>query len=197
MSQFFCCNNCILLCKYQGDNIHHLCNRIKNRFKKIEFIKDLSNNNLVSPQKKYFFYKLFCKRNIFFTDIKSRYFCQINNKNGIVKTIFDNTTLKELVSNEKTINITNKLDGLFGTNIITKIKLMNKKEDKKIDIFNYLLNIDRNIHITLENILNIYNISYKKYDTISIEYTCTITFEDMIINSDLNDFLYKNVHEIL
>ena len=65
MSQFFY-NNCILICRFQGDNINHFCKKIKNRFKKIEFIKDLSGNNWISSQKKYFFLKLFSKKNLFF-----------------------------------------------------------------------------------------------------------------------------------
>ena len=121
MNQFFC-NNCILLCRHEGDTINHFCKRLKNRFKKIEFIKDLSNNNIISPQTKYFWLKLFCKHNFLFIDNKTKYFCQINNKNGVVKTIIDDSTLIDIIKNEKTINITDKLDGLFNSNIITKTK---------------------------------------------------------------------------
>lgn len=196
MSQFFF-NNCILLCRYEKDNINHMCNGIKNRFKKIEFIKDLNNNNWVSPQKKYFFLKLFRKKNFFFIDNKTKYFCQINNKNGVVKTIFDNTTLLSIVNNEKNINIQNKLDGLFGSNIVTKIKLINKTTNKSLDIFHYLLNIDRDLTITLKTILDIYNLKYTLNDQIIIEYTSCESFQDFIISSILSDYLDKNVHNIL
>lgn len=200
MSQFFC-NNCSIICRYQEDNLNHFCRRLKNRFKKIEFIKDLSNNNWISAQKKYFFLKLFWKKNIFFTDIKSRYFCQINNKNGIVKTIYDNYTLLDIVNNEKDINIQDKLDGLYGLNIVTKINILkvNKNNNKsiKLDIFPYLLNIDRNIDIPLKDILHIYNIDYKNYVHIVIEYTCGETFQDFMIFADLIEYLDKSVHNIL
>jgi hypothetical protein len=200
MSQFFC-NKCFIICSYQGDNINHFCRRIKNRFKKIEFIKDLSNNNFISSQTKYFFIKLFWKKNIFFTDNKSKYFCQINNKNGIAKTIIDESTLLDIVKREKDINIQNKLDGLFGLNIVTKLNIININENtnktNKIDIFHYLLNIDRNIEITLKEILNIYDIDYKNYVHIVIEYTCGETFKDFLIFADLADYLNKNVHDLL
>jgi hypothetical protein len=199
MSQFFC-NNCFILCRYQGDNINHLCRRLKNRFKKIEYIKDMSGNNWISPQKKYFWLKLL-KKNIFFTDNKTKYFCQINNKHGVVKTIIDDITLLEIVEKEKDIDIQDKLDGLFGLNIVTKINIIqldnNTNKTNKIDIFNYLLNIDRNIKITLKDILNIYNIDYKNYIHIVIEYTCCETFKDFMIFADLIDYLDKDVHAIL
>ena len=198
MSQFFC-NNCFIICRYQEDNFNHFCKRFQNRFKKIEYIKDLSNNNLISSQKKYFLLKLFWKRNIFFTDRKTKYFCQINNKNGVVKTIIDNSSLLEIVNTEKDIDIQNKLDGLYGSNIVTKINIikLNKNKNNKIDIFNYLLNIDRNIEITLKEILDIYNIDYKNYIHIVIEYTCGETFKDFMIFADLVDYLNKSVHSIL
>lgn len=165
MSQFFC-NNCFIICRYHEDNLNHFCKRFRNRFKKIEYIKDLSGNNWILPQKKYFFLKLL-KKNIFFTDNKTKYFCQINNKNGIVKTIIDNSTLSDIVKQEKDINIQDKFDGLFGFNIITKINIIdinkNKNKSNKIDLFYYLLNIDRMIKITLKEILDIYNIDYKNY----------------------------------
>jgi len=200
MSQFFC-NNCSIICRYQEDNLNHFCRRFRNRFKKIEYIKDLSGTNWISSQKKYFFLKLFWKKNIFFADNKTKYFCQINNKNGIVKTIIDDSTLSDIVKREKDINIQDKFDGLFGFNIVTKINIIdiNKHTNKsnKLDIFNYLLNIDRNIKITLKDILNIYNINYKNYIHIVIEYTCGETFKDFIIFADLADYLNKSVHAIL
>ena len=200
MSQFFC-NNCSIICRYQEDNLNHFCRRFQNRFKKIEYIKDLSGTNWISPQKKYFFLKLFWKKNIFFADNKTKYFCQINNKNGIVKTIIDDSTLSDIVKREKDINIQDKFDGLFGFNIVTKINIIdiNKHTNKsnKLDIFHYLLNIDRNIKITLKDILNIYNINYKNYIHIVIEYTCGETFKDFIIFADLADYLNKSVHAIL
>jgi len=201
MSQFFC-NNCFIICRYQEDNLTHFCKRFQNRFKKIENIKDLSGNSWISPQKKYFFLKLFWKKNIFFTDKKTKYFCQINNKNGIVKTIYDNTTLLEIVNNEKDINIQDKLDGIYNSsNIVTKINLIkvskHKTKSTKIDIFPYLLNIDRNIEITLRDILKIYNVDYKNYMHIVIEYTCCETFKDFMIFADLADYLNKSVHELL
>lgn len=196
MNQFFC-NNCILLCRHEGDTINHFCKRLKNRFKKIEFIKDLSNNNIISPQTKYFWLKLFCKHNFLFIDNKTKYFCQINNKNGVVKTIIDDSTLIDIIKNEKTINITDKLDGLFNSNIITKINIVNFKTNKSVDIFHLLLNIDRNIEITLKEIMQIYNIEYKNYDKIVIDYTSAETFEDMLICDNLTDYLDKNVHSIL
>jgi len=52
------------------------------------------------------------------------------------------------------------------------------------------------IKITLKDILNIYNIDYKKYIHIVIEYTCGETFKDFIIFADLVDYLDKNIHEI-
>lgn len=199
MNQFFC-NNCFILCRYQEDNLNHFCKRFKNRFKKIEYIKDLSGYNWISPQKKYFFFKLFGKKNIF-TDKKTKYFCQINNKNGVVKTIINDSTLKDIVSNEKNINIQNKLDGLYNTNIITKINIIkvntHNHKSTKLDIFPYLLNIDRNIDITLKDIFKIYNINYNKYEHIVIEYTCCETFKDFMIFADLIDYLNKNVHELL
>lgn len=200
MSQFFC-NNCFIICRYQEDNLNHFCKRFKNRFKKVEYIKDLSGNNWISPQNKYFFLKLFWKKNIFFTDKKSRYFCQINNKNGVVKTIIDNYTLLDIVNSEKNINIQDKFDGLFGSNIVTKINIIkvNKHNNKstKIDVFQYLLNIDRNIIITLKDILSIYNIDYRNYIHIVIEYTCCDTFKDFMIFADLADYLNKSVHDLL
>lgn len=196
MSQFFC-NNCFIICRYQEDNLNHFCKRFRNRFKKIEYIKDLSGNNWISPQKKYFWLKLLWKRNFLFSNDKTKYFCQINNKNGIVKTIINDTTLLEIVKREKDINIQDKFDGLFGFNIVTKINIIGNRKYKKIDIFHYLLNIDRNIKITLKDILNIYNIDYKKYIHIVIEYTCTETFKDFMIFADLVDYLDKNIHNIL
>ena len=200
MSQFFC-NNCFIICRYQEDNLNHFCKRFKKRFKKVEYIKDLSGNNWISSQKKYFFLKLFWKKNIFFTDKKSKYFCQINNKNGVVKTIIDNSTLLDIVNNEKDINIQDKLDGLYNSNIITKINILkvNKHNNKstKIDVFLYLLNIDINITITLKDILSIYNIDYINYVHIVIEYTCCETFKDFMIFADLVDYLNKSVHDLL
>lgn len=201
MSQFFC-NNCFILCRYQEDNLNHFCKRFKNRFKKIEYIKDLSGSNWISPQKKYFFFKLFGKKNIF-TDKKTKYFCQINNKNGVVKTIINDSTLRDIVNNEKNINIQDKFDALFGSNIITKINIIkvnnhnNNNKSTKLDIFPYLLNIDRNIDITLKDILLIYNINYKNFIHIVIEYTCCETFKDFIIFADLAEYLNKRVHDIL
>lgn len=197
MNQFFC-NTCCIICRHQGDNINHFCRRLQNKFKKIEFIKDLSGTSFISAQKKYFFSKLFWKKNIFFTDNKTTYFCQINNKNGIVKTIINNSTLIDIINKEKEINIQDKLDGLFGSNIITKINIINIGPiAKKIDIFHYLLNIDRNIIITLKDILDIYKINYKLYIYIVIEYTCGETFNDFMICGDLIEYLDKNVHELL
>lgn len=198
MSQFFC-TNCSIICRYQEDNLNHFCRRLRNRFKKIEYIRDLSGNNWISPQTKYFFLKLFWKKNIFFTDKKTKYFCQINNKNGVVKTIVDNSTILDIVNNEKDINIQNKLDGLYGSNIITKINIfkINNNKTNHINIFPYILNIDRNIEITLKDIFSIYNIDYKNYVHITIEYTCCETFKDIIIFADLADYLNKSVHDIL
>jgi hypothetical protein len=195
MSQFFY-NNCILICRFQGDNINHFCKKIKNRFKKIEFIKDLSGNNWISSQKKYFFLKLFSKKNLFFSDVKTKYFCQINNKNGIVKTIYNDLTLLEIVKKEKNINIQDKFDGLIGSNIITKINILNIGINK-IDIFHYLLNIDRNINITIKELLDIYDVNYKDYVYISIEYTCGETFTDFLIFADLAEYLNINIHRII
>lgn len=196
MNQFFC-NNCIIICSFQSEYLIHFCNRIKNKFKKVEFIKDLSDTNWISPQKKYFFIKLLWKKNFFCIDNKTKYFCQINNKYGIVKTIIEDTTLKDIVNNEKNINIQNKFDGLFGSYIVTKISIKNSLTNKILDMFNYLLNIDRNITITLKDILNIYNIKYENYDKISIEYISSETFQDIIIYSDLTEYLNKNIHNIL
>jgi hypothetical protein len=171
---------------------------LRNRFKKIEFIKDLSGNSFISAQKRYFFSKLLWKKNIFFTNNKTTYFCQINNKNGIVKTIINDTTLFDIINTEKEINIQDKLDGLYGSNIITKINIVSVGSyAKKIDIFHYLLNIDRNIKITLKEILDIYNINYKNYVSIVIEYTCGETFNDFMVFGDLIEYLDKNVHELL
>jgi hypothetical protein len=199
MNQFFC-NNCFIICRYQEDNFNHFCKRFKNRFKKIEYIKDLSGSSWISPQKKYFFLKLFWKKNIF-TDKKTKYFCQINNKNGVVKTIINDSTLIDIVNNEKNINIQDKLDGLYNSNIITKINILkvNNHNNKhtKVDIFSYLLNIDRNIEITLKDIFKIYNIDYNKYKHIFIEYTCCETFKEFMIFADLVDYLNKSVHELL
>ena len=195
MSQFFY-NNCILICRFQSDNINHFCKKIKNRFKKIEFIKDLSGNNWISSQKKYFFLKLFSKKNLFFSDVKTKYFCQINNKNGIVKTIYNDLTLLEIVKKEKNINIQDKFDGLIGSNIITKINILNIGINK-IDIFHYLLNIDRNINITIKELLDIYDVNYKDYVYISIEYTCGETFTDFLIFADLSEYLNTNIHRII
>jgi len=197
MNQFFCNNNCILLCRFQGDNINYLCRRLRNRFKKIEFIKDLSNNNWISPQTKYFWVKLFWKRNFLFIDNKTKYFCQINNKNGVVKTIIDDSTLIDIIKNEKNINISDKLDGLFDSTIITKINIINSISNKKLDVFYLILNIDRNITITLKEIFQIYDIKYINYDKISIEYTSTETFQDMLISDNLSEYLDKDVHNIL
>ena len=195
MSQFFY-NNCILICRFQRDNINYFCKKIKNRFKKIEFIKDLSGNNWISPQKKYFFLKLFSKKNLFFSDVGTKYFCQINNKNGIVKTIYNDSTLLEIVKTEKNINIQDKFDGLIGSNIITKINILNIGINK-IDIFHYLLNIDRNINITIKELLDIYDVNYKDYVYISIEYTCGETFTDFLIFADLSEYLNTNINRII
>ena len=195
MSQFFC-NNCIIICRFQEDNINHFCKKLKNRFKKIEFIKDLSNNNWISPQKKYFFIKLFWKKNLFFSDTKTNYFCQINNKNGIVKTIINDSNLFDIVKREKDINIQDKFDGLIGSNIITKINILGIGTSKK-DIFHYLLNIDRNINITIKELLDIYDVNYKDYVYISIEYTCGETFTDFLIFADLSEYLDTNIHTII
>ena len=115
----------------------------------------------------------------------------------MVKTIIDDSTLIDIIKNEKTINITDKLDGLFNSNIITKINIVNFKTNKSVDIFHLLLNIDRNIEITLKEIMQIYNIEYKNYDKIVIDYTSAETFEDMLICDNLTDYLDKNVHSIL
>ena len=55
---------------------------------------------------------------------KTRYFCQINNKNGVVKTFIDNSTLLDIVNNEKDINIQDK----EGNNILHLITASNSEQ---------------------------------------------------------------------
>ena len=140
MSQFFLCfNNCRLICRYQEDVITHGYRRFKNKFKKIQFIKNLSENNIFvksTPTTKYFIFKLF-KRQLCLIDEKKSYFFEINNKFGISKTILNDIKIMDIIKQEKNFNINNKFDGLFGDNLVTDIKLISTTNNKQKGIIIY------------------------------------------------------------
>ena len=203
MNQFF--SNCKFIYYLLRDTFKHFINKIK-KIKKIILINDnveLSKTDIFflnRPNLLYYLIKLEKIIPVNITKLETRvdnFYCHFKNNHGEVKKIFNNTKLKDILTEANKININNKTDGTFDNNVILEIKLYNTISMFNLDIKNYLLNIDSNTTINLKDLLRYENISTDLYNRIEIKYLNITTFDEHVIDTSITDYLTKNIAELL
>jgi hypothetical protein len=128
---------------------------------------------------------------------KGTYYLEIHNHNDTVKTICINISLFDIISLKNQLG-DKKTDGLYGSKLITKMKIIGPTDQLNITdhIINYCQYED--VQITLKDVLFCENIDVTQYDEIYIEY---IDYgKDLESKTDvgaLAPYLHKNIYNIL
>lgn len=125
------------------------------------------------------------------------YYVEIKNKKGITKKLFKNTTLKDILVNAHIIETTNKTDGIYEEKIINNVDIYTNFFNDKKNIRNIIINVDNESGLTLRELLLYNNINIYKFDRINFLITSMMTFDEYVIDNNLNDFLDKKIIDLL
>ena len=179
---------------YIQETICAYYNKYKQKIIKINHIRNIQSNENV-------FYKYICSKYIYDYDTtRDDYFCEFNNNYGTYRIILKNTTLKDIIKIEDDINKdkNNLTDGLYENKLITSIYLKSKsRQNFRLNIMDYIMYIDKNINLTLKDILKIYHIDYSQFDLIEIKYMSYDDYSDSCIESSIEAYLDKNLAQFL
>lgn len=191
-------------------NIEYQINKLKNKFKnnlEIYLIEDYTIKKKVNNIKfiymfLFVLYNIPIIINIISNEFKNKifdkknYYCIFNNKYGVCKTILKNSNIYDIIKESSNINIQNKIDMIYPDNIIQEIKLI--KDDKsEICLTNLMMNIDKNLNLSLDNFLKLNNIKYNFNDKIDIKYMSFSNSEEKHINDYLIDYTHYKINNIL
>jgi hypothetical protein len=173
------------------DGFGYIFNSIFSHNIQIFTIKD---NKLIRLKISYIFCKIPLIRRFF--NKKGDFFCIVNNKFGLHKTIFKNTDILEIIKVQKSLNILNKTDNLFDNKILESIKLIHD-DNTKFDFTKKIVNIDKSLNMTLKDFFYYHNIFYNTDDKIYIKFTDYTTFNEIETIEGLNKYYHKNINELI
>lgn len=185
-----CCEISMCLPK-TGDFFSHLLNKIFSH--NIQIYK-IENDNIIRLKKSYIMCKIPLLKKLF--NINGDFFCIINNKHGLHKTIFKDTNIIEIIKLQNTLNIPNKTDNLYNGKILESIKLI-YDDNTNFDFTKYLVNIDKSLNLTLKQLLFYHKISYTSTDKIYIKFTDFTTFNEIEIIHPLIKYYNLNINELI
>ena len=127
---------------------------------------------------------------------KGNYYCIIHNKYGICKTIFKYKSINDIFNQKDTINIKQKIDRIYENNIIEQIKLIRYNETE-IEFTDLMMNIDKNLNLTLDNFFELHEIKYNQNDKLYIKYMNYMNFEEKCIVEDIAKFIKVEINNII
>lgn len=127
---------------------------------------------------------------------KRDYYCIIHNKYGICKTICKESCLSDILNQKNIMNKDNKIDGIYGNNIIEEIKLI-KYNETEIIFRDLMMNIDKGLNLTLEQFFTLHGIKYNQNDKIYIKYINYMNCEETCIVDDLSKFIKLSINLII
>jgi hypothetical protein len=128
---------------------------------------------------------------------RGSYFLKIYNHNNMVKTICKDITLFDIILLKNQLG-DKKTDGVYGSKLITKIKIIGP--NNHLNITDHIMNYCQygDVQITLNDVLFCENIDRILYDEIFIHYIDYATNLESISNVwILEPHLHKNIYEIL
>jgi hypothetical protein len=172
---------------------YNLNNNIFNNFN----IYLIDNNKIENVTFRYYLSKAPLIKYGFNNYTKKNYYCIIRNKYGICKTIFNNRSFYYINKIKNSINIEDKIDGLFDNKIMIQIKLI-KNNNKEIEITKKLINTDKNINLSFNRFLDLNKIKYSvNSDKIYIKYINNCNFQEISILDNLNNYIDKPINKII
>jgi len=127
------------------------------------------------------------------------FYCEFNNNLGNCKTVFKNTKLKDILKLASTYNNNNKTELLFDSNLLTTLEIYNNHLNKqnRLDIKNYIVNVDKDANINLRELLLYNNINVYKYNKITVIVTSFETMEEQKIETDIVNYIERNINELI
>lgn len=129
-------------------------------------------------------------------DEKKDYYCIIHNKYGIIKTIYKDSYLSYILNQKNTINVKQKTDGIYGDNIIEEIILIRYNETEMV-FTDLMINIDKQLNLTLEQFFKLHDIKYNLTDKIYIKYMNYVNCEETCIVDELHKFINISINLII
>jgi hypothetical protein len=128
---------------------------------------------------------------------KRDYYCIIHNKYGVCKTIYKYQSMSYILNQKNIINIENKTERIYGNNMIEEMKLIRYNETE-LNFTDLMMNIDRELNLTLEQFFKLHDIKYNLNDKIYIKYMNYMNCEESCIVDELHKFINLGInHEIL
>jgi hypothetical protein len=192
--------------KYIELGIYYISNKLKTNLEIYEIqdfkLKKVTNIRLLILLNLIYYYLpdiydiFFKKLNVDFFSSKNNYYCEINNKYGLTKTIFENSYIKDILNQRNKIYIEDKTDRIYGNKILEEIKLI-KYNEKEINFTNIMMNIDKKLNLTLDNFFKLNEIKYNENDKIYIKYMNYDNFEEKCIVDDINKFIDYKINNII
>lgn len=127
------------------------------------------------------------------------FYCEFNNNLGNCKTVFKNTKLKDILKLASIYNNNNKTELLFDSKLLTTLEIYNNHLNKqnRLDIKNYIVNVDKDANINLRELLLYNNINVYKYNKITIIVTSFETMEEQKIETDIVNYIERNINDLI
>ena len=186
-----CCGQISLYLPKTRDCFTHIFNSIFSH--KIQ-IYQIENRKITRLKKRYIMCKIPLIRRLF--NIEGDFFCIINNKFGLHKTIFLKTNLLEIINVQNTLNILEKTDNLYNDKILESIKLVHD-DNTTYDLTKYIVNIDKSLNLTLKELFFYHKINCESIDRIYLKITDYTTFNEIEIIDPLIKYYHKNINELI
>lgn len=186
-----CCCEISLCLPKTRDFFSHLFNKIFSH--KLQIYK-IENNKIIRLKKRYIMCKIPLIKRLF--NINGDFFCIINNKYGLHKTIFKNTNIIEIIKGQHTLNILDKTDNLYNDKILESIKLIHE-DNTNFDFTKQLVNIDKSLNFTLKEFFYYHKINYTSSDRIYIKFTDFTTFNEIESIDPLIKYYNTNINELI
>ena len=171
--------------------------RISNMFKKsfnhnikIYFLED---DRVININKKYILCKIPLIKKLF--NKYGDFYCIIQNNNGICKTIIKDTSIIDIIKIKNNFNKDDKTDNLYLTKMIQDVKIVG--DNYEYDCTNNIINIDKQLNLTFEQVLKINKIYYDNTCKIIISYSDTLEFTYFIIEDNLENYLLNYINNFI